>query len=847
MKRILIAGIMMLLARVIFCSADPVPLPADPQVLALVNQLHQDSLYADVASLVNFHTRHTYSDTTSATQGIGAARQWLLSRFNQVGAQAQLFPWSGSWGGNPAYPCYNVHTTLAGSSTRRVIMGGHFDSRTVSSGDITGFAPGADDDGSGVAVLLETARIIAGQPLAASLVTAAFAGEEQGLLGAEAYADSLHNAGMSVTGMINLDMIGHIVHPGGLVDSMTVRCFSGGPQGSSSRQMARWVKWVGESYSGGLTVLLQNALDRPGRSGDHVPFYNNGYASCRLIETGEDVAYQHGPSDVPENMSFSYARKVARLALGAATVLARATTAPSAPVVINYGNGTGAEVSWPDSLVQPDDVLYLAYRTENQLYWENILTLSGNPPQYVGGLDSGSTYEFSLSRSIQSNALPSLFSSEAGVALIAAPAPEGFETESTPTGVQLNWHPRPEPSTLSYLVERAIPGGVFEQIASVNHPDSTWFDAGVQPWQLYQYRVRTRLSGGLLGAPSPVQEGQLASHDRGILLVDATPDGSGPPNAPTDAQVDSFYALVTGAYEVAGQWDRADSLVVGATLSDGDLAPYTIALVYADYFNGDMAADTTALRKYLNNGGKLFLSGWRLSKVLMGSIAYAQGYGPGDFIYDMAGIDSLRVAPTPQFAGTFGQAGYPDLILNTAYYPGGLLLCEATWTQSYPPGVAVVGEFNSNQGGASAWHEQPVAWKGDGVPASWVLADAPLFFMTEASALLFMHQAMADLNAPLLGISLPPAASPQAFRLHPARPNPFNATTVASFELRVASLVELTVYDTAGRIVARLVDGWREAGEHRVLFDGRRLVSGVYLVKMVAGDFKAAQKVVLLR
>jgi len=832
--------------------ADPAPLPPNPQILALVQQISPDSLRATVEGLVAFHTRHTYSDTLSPTVGIGAARNWLLGRFGQAGLPAGYFYWNGNWGGGP-WPCRNVHGNLPGSSGpgRVVVMGGHMDSRTVSSGDVTGFAPGADDDGSGVAALVETGRLLCGQTLRTTFVPAAFAGEEQGLLGAEAYVDQLQVGSVQVAGMINLDMIGHIVHPGGAVDSVTVRCFSGGPMESSSRQLARYLKWAGEAYSGGLAVLLQPALDRPGRSGDHIPFYNAGWPAVRLIETAEDVAYQHGSLDVPENMSFSYAARVTRLAAGVAALLTLAPDPPPAPAVVNGGDGQSLLVSWPDTLPPPGGCMRLAWREAGQLYWEDVITFTSSPPCTLSGLTAGVTYALSLSAA-DSLGRPSPFGPEILAAPLAAPPPEGFETTSDPQGVDLRWQPRPEPAALDYRVERAPAGGTFQQVAVLPHPDSTWRDTALQPGVLYWYQVRTHTNQGLTGFPSPVQEGRLATHDQGILVVDATPDGGGLPSPPGDAEVDAFYQDYLAPFAVAGQWDRADSLAAGVTLSDADLAPHSIVLLHADHFSANFSADTTALRKYVQAGGKLLLCGWRLSFGAMQLSALAHHLEPGDFLYDLAGIDSVQVSPPPAaLCGTAGAGGYPDLVFDALRFPvmgGALFYGEACWNASFPPDVTVIGAFQALAGTGSPFHGRPLALRGGGAAADWVLLDAPLFCMTPASADSFLTRALEDLQAPPSGFPMPPPElHPSSFALHPFRPNPFNPVTVARYEIRDAGHVDLRVYDTAGREVAALVDGWKAAGTHSVTFDASGLPSGIYLARLEAGDFSQVQKLVLLK
>ncbi|MBU1651201.1 M28 family metallopeptidase, partial [bacterium] len=552
MKRALLCSLVLVCVSTI-AFADPTPFPANPTISGLVSQVDQDNLNDIVTSLVGFHTRHTYSDTISDSIGIGAARRWVRDQYTRQGIDADLFPWNGYWGGS-LYDCFNVHATLQGQSGRPdlIIFGGHLDSRTVSSSDTASFAPGADDDASSIAAMMEIARILNGESLNTTLVTSSFAGEEQGLLGAYAYAQSLVNANTPVKAMLNMDMIGHIVHPSGIVDSMTVRCYSGGPMSSTSRQLARYVKWVGEAYAEGVTVTLYDAIDRPGRSGDHVAFYNSGYPSIRLVETAEDVAYQHNVTDLPEYMSFSYAGKVAKLCMGVAVTLAQTPDRPPAPEVTNVGNGESLTVGWSDSL---SGTIRISYRTIGQLYWEDVVETVDPPPYQLDGLQEGTEYCISLSLS-NVEGLPGPFGDESNAIPIVAPPPEDFETTSTPASVELTWSPRPEATVLEYVIYRTDQAGLFAEIATVPHPDSTFSDPSPETGQMYYYQIKTRNNEMVLGAPTPVEEGQLATHHLNILLVDATPNGTGGTSAPPDEEVDLFYLEATENFIIEAMWDR---------------------------------------------------------------------------------------------------------------------------------------------------------------------------------------------------------------------------------------------------------------------------------------------------
>ncbi len=861
MKEIQYAPVLTTLFIFIFASflpegskADPAPFPADSLILSQVEQVSFDSMYFNVCSLVDFHTRHTYSDTLSDTVGIGAARRWLLAKFLQAGADAELFPWTGSWRG--PYPCYNVHGILTGGGGQSpiIVLGAHLDSRTYSGNDTAGFAPGADDDGSGIAALLEISRILSGSGRNNAVTMAGFAGEEQGLLGSHAYSQALLDSGRQVGAMINMDMLGHIVHPGGAVDSSTVRCYSGGPMSSSSRQLARYLKWVGESYSGGLSVTLIDALDRPGRGGDHAPFYHRGFPAVRLIETAEDAAYQHNPNDLPEHMSFSYARKVARLALGVTAVLSQTRlSAPPAPQVVNAGNGHSLIVSWPDTLIPPPGgVIRIAYRMSTELYWEDIVATSNPPPLTISGLVENQHYEVSLSISNEDD-LPSPFGPEASGTPQAAVAPQGFESVSTPSGVELRWIPRPEPNTYEYIIERAEAGGQFTAATTVAHPDSFWRDSSLTIGQMYHYRLRTRTNGGIVGAPSPVRKGMLASHHLGIMIVDATPDGPGAPSAPGDSEVDEFYDTILNPYQTSGRWDRADSVASNVELTDADLAAYSIVVTHMDAMNADIGEDTIAYGKYLENGGKLFICGWRMSSSIEGSAGYAHRFGQGDFLYELCGIDSIRVStpPTVEFVGAAGLNGYPAIALDTARFPcwrGELPFSDAVWTDVFHGSVQPIAAFTSASGTGSPFHGRTVGLCSDLANPQWIILDAPLFYMIQSTAADFMGHAMDLMGAPPNAVDdLPRGAIPMEFKLYSPYPNPLNAQAVLSFSLPKQMFVSLTIYDIQGREVIRLIDGFYPGGAHRTRFDGTGLASGIYLAQLRAADMRRTIKLLLIK
>lgn len=360
-------------------SATQAPLTAKisqprPELMRLLAEIQPARLEQHIRQLVGFHTRHTASDTESTTRGIGAARRAIkaeLARCSggqlQVAFDSHLEP-AGPRLARPT-EIVNVVATLPGRMAgvagreRIYVVSGHYDSRASDVNDATSFAPGANDDASGTAAVMEMACVVAAArsrgslpPMDGTLVFMAVAGEEQGLFGAAHYAKQARSQGKNIAGMITNDIIGSSRAEDGRIDASQVRLFaegiaaktelpeaqrkllaSGGESDSATRQLARHVKEVGERHVPGFGVTLIHRRDRYLRGGDHIPFLEQGYPALRLTEPNEDFRHQHQDvrqeagvqyGDLPEFVDFEYVAKVARVNLAALISLAMAPAAP---------------------------------------------------------------------------------------------------------------------------------------------------------------------------------------------------------------------------------------------------------------------------------------------------------------------------------------------------------------------------------------------------------------------------------------------------------------------------------------------------------------------------------------
>lgn len=353
----------------------------DQRIIALIEEVSPERLMATVEKLASFETRNTLSTTTDPTRGIGAAREWIFQEFESYSPrlQVEFDTHQVAAGGRIAkdIELRNVVAILPGKSERRIYVGGHYDSfafledrRQDSWGpDQDRYAPGANDDASGTALTMELARVFAqsGIEFDATLVFIAFAGEEQGLIGAALHADRAVEEGWTIDAVYNNDMIGNSTGGNGAVDSWTVRVFSEGPEDSPSRQLARHIRRFASRYVPSHHVRLIAREDRFGRGGDHTPFNQRGFTAVRLTESKENYERQHTILDTPDGVDPEYLAQNARVNLASIATAALAPPAPNVmsrwgqPMLGRGASGYDAHLRWEPS---PGAVGYRIYWRE---------------------------------------------------------------------------------------------------------------------------------------------------------------------------------------------------------------------------------------------------------------------------------------------------------------------------------------------------------------------------------------------------------------------------------------------------------------------------------------------------
>ena len=392
----------------------------------IANAVSKARIEQDIQTLVDFGTRHTLSETKSNTRGIGAARRWIKSEFEAIskacGNCLEIIEVKDTISGEKRIPnpveVVNIVAIQRGQvdANRMVMMSGDIDSRVSDVMDYTSDAPGANDNASGVAGVLESARVLSKYKFNGSIVYAALSGEEQGLFGGKILAKYAQEHNWRVHGVLNNDMIGNSTGINGVTDNTTARIFSegtrvietkeqahkrrftGGEVDSASRNLARYIDTIADRYIENLDTMLVYRLDRFGRGGHHRPFNDVGFAAVRIMETNENYNQQHQDlrtengityGDTIDHVDFAYAAKLTSLN---AVTMASMAWAPAPPTGVSISGAVkpSTTLAWHKS----DDPTVVSYK----IYWRYT-----SEPQWQFSRDVGNVTEATLKNVVIDN------------------------------------------------------------------------------------------------------------------------------------------------------------------------------------------------------------------------------------------------------------------------------------------------------------------------------------------------------------------------------------------------------------------------------------------------------------
>ncbi|HEV8073540.1 MAG TPA: M28 family metallopeptidase [Opitutaceae bacterium] len=404
-------------------ETPPAPAPVGPDIAKMVSEISAERIERSIHILTSFTTRHTLSDPSPNGNDIGAARAWIGAEFERISAASEgrlqveqdAFQQPRAPGIPQPVGIVNIVATLPGtqpeSRDRIYIVGSHYDS---CSGNLLNFespAPGADDDASGVAAVLELARVMSHYEFNATIVFMAVAGEEQGRYGSAHWAAQARQKKLNIAGVINNDIIGSTQAEDGGHDSATVRLFAqgvppgktpgdelsalfstGGENDTPARELARAIKEAAALYVPAMNVKLIYRTDRYLREGDQQSFLDQGYPAVRFTEPAEDFRHQRQDVRVENNVAygdtadlinFAYVADVARVNAAALAVLAQAPAAPRGVQIETAKLENDTTLRWQPN-TEPDLAGYrIVWRDTTVPFWEHALDVPKNVTRHT--------------------------------------------------------------------------------------------------------------------------------------------------------------------------------------------------------------------------------------------------------------------------------------------------------------------------------------------------------------------------------------------------------------------------------------------------------------------------------
>lgn len=660
---------------------------------SLVDRVSQDSIYAYDQRLEDFHTRYIYTDS------IDAARDWLVQKFQQFGytnITTPSFYYDGQY-------LNNVKAVKLGYAEpdKVIVIGAHYDAVTYDQPTTAyEFAPGADDNGSGTALVLEIARVLADVPLRKTVIFMPFSAEEQGLIGSSHAAADFVATNTNLEVMFNYDMIGYVT------DGYWDFDLYGGISGT-------YLPLTMAAAERNTELAPVSAPDDG--SSDHKPFLQQGFQAINGIESDFNTPGWHTDIDLTIHLHFDYMADVVRMALAALAEVADGTYPITIDNVADVGDGHS--LSFDLDGCAPDVPYTLYWGSTPGVYTDSSVIPAGNCSWILGGLDEGTTY-YLMAIGQAPTGYRGVYGVEGSGNSFRRPrAPLGFAATADYLQLNLSWQANQELDLSHYNIYRRIdPIGPFQLIES-NYGGLSYVDNDVAAHASYTYRVTAVDNDGYESDPSVEVSLIPASFDGGIALVDEFITRYDIP--PTQADQDAYFDTIFGSHNY--QLVKADE--EGDVVVNADIGQYSsVFWIDDDPSPKSIVHSEDCLDWYGDHGTDIFVAG---NKTLLSWKANSlNGMVRDEFrVY---GVDSWGYA---DFVGAFGENGWPDVELDSA--KGRVALSEiAALTPG--PGATVIYSYDSYRD--LTFEGQPVGLAYSGPQGKRVILSFPLWNLTTESA-----------------------------------------------------------------------------------------------------------------
>ncbi|MDP3113656.1 MAG: M20/M25/M40 family metallo-hydrolase [Candidatus Cloacimonadaceae bacterium] len=805
-----------------------------PEILNLISLINADTLAAHVQHLQNYQTRHAL-----------AGNQLQIATW--IGNQLQSYGISNTYMQEYQHlgtTQYNVIATIPGylHPGRYVIVSAHYDSQSLNSSNYT-WAPGADDNASGTAGLLEMARVMklmVYQPRC-TIRFIAFSAEEGNGWGSEEYCDYALSENHDIRISVNLDMIASN-QP--VTNEFRVVPFTGSPL-HCKEAIA-----FSEPYTS-----LQPVEGPMNLGGDGIMFNNAGYPSVMFIERHLSP-YWHSGEDVIGNLDFQYAHQIMSAATATTAVFANQPIAVGEVSVFDTGTGNSLLAQWGSS---PDPevshyAVYCGADINAMTFWQNV-----NETQcLITGLIEGQYYHIAVA-AVNSAGYSSIRAFADGTPLSVPLTPQNLKDFPTSGAITITWDLNTELDLASYNIYRALgPDETLAMIGTVPAPQTSFTDTEVSSnLEYYYYSVSAIDTQNQQSPLSEAVTSRMVSLDRGIYVIDESKNfGGSSPFQPTDLAVDDFYAALLEGYAHVQHLDLEE---YSGTLRLADIGIYSSIL-----WHGNDNSDFTypyhlkdVLRQYVFWGGKVFFSVYFPSKAFELNAGYPALFPSDSFMNEVLGIGGVYYSVGARFKYAIpSQENYLSLQVDNlktlASWQGHIFCVEGLEPVNPEESIFIYASDYSSSSGQGILNGSSVGVHHYYGAGQTVCVSFPLYNMQVPASEALMDYVFGTLfneSTEVPEDQVPPIFG---FSILPNYPNPFNTVTTIKYSLNEPGPISLDIYNLKGQLVKTLFRGNADKGNHTISWNGtdnsgNACSSGVYFYKLRTSSRTMVRKMLMLK
>lgn len=804
----------------------------DSLINYIISEINPDSVRYFIQSLQDFGTRFLFAPNRDSVSS------WIYHQFKRMGyedVQYDEFTYQSTLQ-------RNVVATITGSVNPDAIyvIGGHHDSYSNINPMQT--APGADDNASGTAAVLEIARVIKKKNYTpeATFKFITFAAEEYGLIGAYNFASKARNNNMNIKLMMNHDMISYLNTNQSDRDFLINRYTNSESFAEIMFNNAKRFTNLNPRYGGTNSS-----------NSDSYAFWKYGYNATYSAEA-DFSPYYHSPNDLIQYNNMPYCAEIIKVSAATLITLSVIPSTITNLQIFDVGNGNTIKLTWfPNT--DTDFNHYKIYVGKNSGNYDTVYTTTQNLI-YISDLITDQIYYFGVC-AVDNNNFESPITELSIKPKLIPRVPTGLSSDAGWHAVYLTWNKNSELDILGYNIYRTK-DTTLGYIKINSHPilGSSFVDSELVSKEYFYYKITAVDSDYHESNLSVYTKAKPVSLQYGILLVDETKNGNGTIFNPTDNESDNFYkSLLTGF-----EYDEYDAETNGkAKLSD--LGAYSTIIWYADEYTDYTLPQNTlnGLKRYLLYGGKLLVTIFLPCRSFSGITNFPHQYSPGDLMYDWFKIQKVESKPLSRFNGAIPveSSGYDYLEIDSSKsletYNFHIPNVEAIYATDDAKNIFTFNTAFDTTTMLGSLKNKPVGVEYLGNDYKLVILSFPLYYINYLQAYEFIRKVLLEKFSESLIVEVNNTL-PEKFYLLQNYPNPFNNSTQIQFGIPEDSRIKIKIYNILGQEIKLLIDKELEKGNYKIEWDGRNNTgtiapSGIYICRLEYKSGFLDQKMILIK